>query len=185
LKPDEYISADLHLGHANLIKYGARDFKDCNEMDRVIIDNWNSVINRNTAVYILGDLVICNKRQAARYLKQLNGRKRLVIGNHDSVIKGELLKYFEWVKPYYESRTEDRTKVVMCHYPFLTWNKSHYGSWMLHGHSHGSLTVLPGRRMDVGIDTHPEFRPYSFTEIQIKMQELGIGVHDHHKLRTR
>jgi len=184
MKSDEFITADLHLGHTGLLKHGLRDFESTEAMDKAIITNWNTTVSENAAVYILGDFSLSPKGKIIEYLKQLNGRKRLILGNHDRNIRGDVLHYFEWIKDYYESKTEDGTKVVMFHYPLVTWNKSHYGSIHCHGHCHGSLSPLPGKRLDVGIDTHPEFRPYSFAEIQERINQLEVGLFDHHKLRV-
>ena len=35
--------------------------------------------------------------------------------------------------------------IVLCHYAMRVWQKSHYGAWMLYGHSHGTLPDNPGR----------------------------------------
>ena len=51
---NRYIS-DLHLGHANVIKFDNRPFKNLEEMHERIITNWNKVTNKNDTVYILGD----------------------------------------------------------------------------------------------------------------------------------
>jgi hypothetical protein len=42
--------------------------------------------------------------------------------------------------------------VVMCHYPFQEWDRSHYGSVHFHGHAHGALTKI-ANRLDVGADS--------------------------------
>ena len=47
--------ADLHIGHANVIKFDNRPYSDLNEMHNTIVDNWNRVVRGNDTVYILGD----------------------------------------------------------------------------------------------------------------------------------
>lgn len=117
-------------------------------------------------------------------LSRLNGNICLIKGNHDR-LKPEVRDRFCWVKDYYESKTEDGRKIVMCHYPFLTWNKAHHGAWMLHGHSHGNLRAPETTRMDVGIDTRDDFAPYSFDEIEKIMSKRSYLIVDHHKPRKR
>lgn len=50
-----YYISDLHIGHANAIKFDNRPFADVNEMNNAIIENWNSRVKSNDTVYILGD----------------------------------------------------------------------------------------------------------------------------------
>jgi|AntRauTorckE6833_2_1112554.scaffolds.fasta_scaffold00137_10 calcineurin-like phosphoesterase family protein len=75
--------------------------------------------------------------------------------------------------------------VCFHHYGARVWNKSHKGSWMLHGHSHGNLpdyeiNNTKFKTMDVGLDTHPQFRPYSMYEIKDIMKTREIIKIDHH-----
>ena len=76
--------ADLHLGHNNIIRHCNRPFKDVNEMDAVLIRNWNNTVRNDDDIYILGD--VCYTKgdiSTIDYLKRLNGRKYIIIGNHD------------------------------------------------------------------------------------------------------
>jgi calcineurin-like phosphoesterase family protein len=63
----------------------------------------------------------------------------------------------------------------------ISWHRMGYGSWMLHGHSHGNLTFKRGKMMDVGVDTNPELAPYSYREVEAVMQGLEFTQVDHHK----
>ena len=74
-----YAISDLHVGHENMaIKRG---FKDADEMFSVIKQKWNETINKRDTVWILGDLTM----EKGRYdwLDELNGIKKVVLGNHD------------------------------------------------------------------------------------------------------
>lgn len=207
MKNNEFVTSDTHFGHANIIKYSNRPFKDKDEMDEEMIRRWNEKIpQENAIVYFLGDIAFYrDHKKTVAVLNRLHGTKRLVKGNHDKKrLNPEVAKCFEWVKDYYESSTEDGVKVVMCHYPFLTWNKSHRDAWCLHGHSHGNLKpyhkviaeslregghhaaasfVLSNfnepRRLDVGVDTN-DFTPYSYAEVKAIMDKRGHVVVDHH-----
>jgi len=166
-----WFSSDLHLGHSNIIKHCNRPFKDVDEMDQTLIDNWNSRIGDRDRVYLLGDFTFKNVKGAQEYLDQLNGTIHFIKGNHDTkysslspssklVLLGE----------YHELRYNKR-KYVLCHYPFESWNGSYRGSIHLHGHCHGSLGVAdapdgfsgPGR-LDVGVDCH-NFYPISLEQV--------------------
>lgn len=107
---------------------------------------------------------------------------------------------FSSVSHYKEVKINGR-RFVMMHYAMGVWNDSHRGSIMLYGHSHGTLDALKpefadptwigdsyyiknARTMDVGIDTHPQFRPYSITEIIDIMKEKNVLLVDHHDGNT-
>ena len=82
-----YYIADTHFGHDNIRRLSNRPFETIEEMDNTIIDNWNSRVNDNDDIYILGDFSY-KSEDPILYLKQLIGRKHLIVGNHD----GKLLK---------------------------------------------------------------------------------------------
>lgn len=63
----------------------------------------------------------------------------------------------------------DGQYVVVCHYAMRTWPKSHYNSWQLYGHSHGSLLPL-GKQWDIGVDNN-NFYPVSFEKIKEIMKK--------------
>ena len=89
-----YIS-DLHIGHGNVLKFDQRPFFTLDEMHETIISNWNSVVNKNDDVYILGDFAWKNDI-GLEVLKQLKGNKFLILGNHDR-LNADMEKQFVWV----------------------------------------------------------------------------------------
>ena len=132
-----YIS-DLHFGHKNVIVYDHRSFVDVDEMDHVLIELWNARVCNDDHVYIVGDLCYKNDHPEQWYLRQLKGRKHLVIGNHDSrLLKNEeAMAYFESVEPLMRITDGDKD-IVLCHYPLACWNGEEHGSWHIYGHIHG------------------------------------------------
>jgi calcineurin-like phosphoesterase family protein len=158
--------ADTHFGHSNVIKYVNRPFADVDEMDEAMIANWNSVVKPNDEVYHLGDFAF---RDPYHYGPRLNGKKFLVPGNHDRKYLGELKKYFHILPTLYEMNHEKKT-LVMCHYAMRRWNKAHWGTYHIYGHSHGSLPG-EGRSFDVGVDCW-NFTPISWDMIVEKMEAI-------------
>ena len=78
-----YVISDTHFGHANIIKYCDRPFNDADQMDSMLIKNWNEIITPDDIVWHLGDFALKNKEKTINYFRRLNGRKMLVLGNHD------------------------------------------------------------------------------------------------------
>ena len=84
-----YIS-DLHLGHKNILKYDNRPWKTIEDMTIGVINNWNKVVSQKDDVYILGDFAFQNSYMTpfliTDVLSRLNGKKYLILGNHDTWI---------------------------------------------------------------------------------------------------
>jgi calcineurin-like phosphoesterase family protein len=57
----------------------------------------------------------------------------------------------------------DEHLLILCHYPFRTWNKMGKKAVNLHGHSHGKLKPLP-RQYDVGVDARG-LRPVTLSQL--------------------
>ena len=78
-----YFYSDPHFGHQNIIKYTNRPFKTVEEMDKKLIDNWNSIVNKDDKVFVLGDFCFGKKERVKQVVSKLNGMIVLIMGNHD------------------------------------------------------------------------------------------------------
>ena len=137
-----YYTADLHLGHANVIRHCDRPFRSVDEMDEALIQNWNSRVHRLDTVYIVGDLFFRNRRPCEECLAELKGRKHLITGNHDSswMKKTDWPGFFESVNSLLTMKDNGRL-VTLCHYPLMTWPDSRHDSYMVYGHIHNSTAA--------------------------------------------
>jgi calcineurin-like phosphoesterase family protein len=167
-----YYTADLHLGHENIIRHCNRPFSAVEEMDEHLISSWNSVVNPNDTVYILGDLIFRNKTPTEKYLSRLKGQKHLILGNHDRqwVKEADLGKYFKSVDKL-DQITDRNQRIIVCHYPLMSWDQMGRGSYMVHGHIHNGrgaiyfplLQQMPGL-LNAGVDVN-YFRLVMFPEL--------------------
>ena len=82
----KWITADTHFGHKNVIEYSNRPFDSVEEMDAELICRWNRVVGTHDTIYHLGDFALTTKKRKIEILKQLNGYKILIRGNHDKTI---------------------------------------------------------------------------------------------------
>lgn len=82
-EPKIFLIGDTHFSHRNIIKYCNRPFKDVDDMNEQLIKNWNEVVGANDIVYVVGDFALCGKNKIIEICQRLNGRKRLIMGNHD------------------------------------------------------------------------------------------------------
>ena len=79
-----FIVSDTHFNHKNIINLCNRPFSSVEEMNESIIKNWNSVVSKDDIVYHLGDFGFGNKTVISNFVSRLNGRIRLIKGNHDT-----------------------------------------------------------------------------------------------------
>lgn len=132
-----YYIADMHFGHANIIRHCDRPYDTTEEMDRDLIRRWNGAVSAADDVYILGDMIF-RAEDPGKYLKALNGHLHIVLGNHDKFLKNEgFRKYFTSIDPYKEMKDEGR-RVILFHYPIAEWNGMRHGAIHLYGHVHNS-----------------------------------------------
>jgi calcineurin-like phosphoesterase family protein len=142
-----FFTSDTHFGDHRVLNLYPRPFANVAEMDEGLIARWNAACGPDDEVWHLGDFARTAARAAA-ILPRLNGRKHLILGNNDPPPAAG----WESVGAYAEIEREG-VFLVLCHYPFRSWNRQHQGGWNLHGHSHGRLAPLP-RQHDVGVDAN-------------------------------
>lgn len=167
-----FFTSDLHIHHPSILRHCSErqeamgvTAEDLDGHDKWLIDLWNSTVERNDIVYILGDFSFANGKWTEKVLQRLKGEKHLIIGNHDkSSERVETSRYFRSMahikevvfKPIAHPFLESEFRVIMCHYPLVTWNNKHMGAVHCHGHAHGRLDDYneknPDLRVDVGID---------------------------------
>lgn len=136
-----YFIADTHFGHANVLSFDCRPFKTIEEHDSVIIDNWNNAVGISDDVWILGDISWHNPTATTQILRILNGKKHLIVGNHDGkLIKNrELQREFIEICDYKELDVGNGKILVLSHYPIPCFKNHYYGSYHLYGHVHNSF----------------------------------------------
>ena len=161
--------ADTHFGHEKVIEFCRRPFKNIEEMDEVIIKNWNEVVNHEDHVYILGDMIYRNKKEPSYYLKQLKGHKHLILGNHEEYLKKlkEPFKYFDTIDQYLDIVDKGR-RCILFHYPIASWNGMNRKVYHIHGHIHNNYHrgefLTHERALNAGVDIN-NFKPVKLEEL--------------------
>lgn len=220
-----FFCSDPHYGHRNLVrgistwedKSRTRDFKTLAKHDETLIKNINDTVGEDDVLICLGDWNFGPHNElvnyAIKFRRAINCKNvHLVFGNHDHHLRDshEILKlnlFKSTADLQYITVIEDmgsyciKTKVIACHYAMRVWDGAHKGSYMLYGHSHGSIDnqlpkfpdptwigdnyfVKNSKSMDVGFDAHPEFRPFSWQEIReiLSKREVTFNV-DYHGIK--
>ena len=134
-----YYISDLHFGHANVIRFDHRPFSGVEEMEEILVMNWNAAVRPGDTVHILGDFCWGKSDEWIRILRRLNGNKVLILGNHDlSQYPPALRQHFADIKDYKEIEDNGR-RVIMSHYPIMFYKHSNNRKYyMLCGHVHNT-----------------------------------------------
>lgn len=159
-----FLISDTHFGHKNIIEMTGRPFSSVEDMDEKLVNNWNSVVSKNDIVYHLGD-VFWNDYVAYKVMPQLNGKITFIFGNHDKPLK-KISKYFTehtYVNGFLELKQP--TRMVLCHYPLLSWNGACHGTWHFHGHTHNKPEGQSDRhRINVCVE-NIDYTPIELDEV--------------------
>lgn len=132
---DKWFISDTHAFHENIIKFCDRPFANASEMNEALVKNWNRVVGVNDNVYHLGDVFLGGSaKEQKEWFYSLNGRKRLVLGNHDKV-KSDAIHCFEKIDLWKGFKEENFTAV---HIP-LAQRSLRDGNYCVHGHEHNNL----------------------------------------------
>lgn len=172
---DTYVTSDLHLGHRNIFRFCSRRKElgeNIEDHDIEIVRRWNARVRNIDRVFLLGDVSFhTDYARNKQLLASLNGTIFLLPGNHDEfLLKGlGLVDRFEAILPPLLYQRIGKVGLVLSHYPVLEWQNSFHGSYMLHGHSHANHPESFWRRLDIGIDNHPQMAPWSLEEIHAKL----------------
>jgi calcineurin-like phosphoesterase family protein len=168
-----HVISDLHFGHANIMELMGRP-EGYNEM---IIDGWNSVVNKHDKVLVLGDVTFVNKVKTKAYFDQLKGMKYLVRGNHDG--HGErwfkdvgFIEIMDGQFKRFKNKYDEYQTVVFTHRPVLDLPDTWYN---IHGHLHGNdhRGEHPStRHFDVSVEPM-NYKPMRIYEVLKELNELN------------
>lgn len=138
-----FFVSDTHFNHANILKFLDKDgkrfrgdiFSSVEEMNEVMIQNWNNKVGQYDKIYHLGDVYFGSDEQADQILGRLNGKKRLIPGNHDEGYRGSpLYKHFEKIKGWFQDKDFIYTHIPMREDQIRSRNNAMRKN--VHGHIH-------------------------------------------------
>jgi calcineurin-like phosphoesterase family protein len=132
---DIWFISDTHFFHDNIIRFCARPFSNSTEMNEKMIENWNKMVRPQDKVYHLGDVAMgCTDKELAILLQRLNGHKRLIVGNHDTIKSPAIQNNFEKINLWAGQHDWGFTAMhVPNSIEQLPW-----GKYQVHGHIHNA-----------------------------------------------
>jgi calcineurin-like phosphoesterase family protein len=199
-----WIFSDPHYNHKNICRgvtnwrtedgrvpiTSTRDFPDLPSMNFAIVDAINHCAMPDDILICLGDWSFGGFDSIKEFWDRVMCKNiHLILGNHDSNIesnRGGSQGLFKSVT-HYNTLEIGQFKFRLMHYPIASWDGLNKGVMHLHGHCHlpTDLRFGKGQRMDVGLDGHPEFRPYNVYDevvplLRNRPKISDVGDYDHH-----
>ena len=158
---ETYFISDTHFGHSNLLRLVAARgdrFKSIEEHDAALEEAWNETVRPQDEVFHLGDLAFMNRRKLGALLKRLNGKKFLLMGNHDKLPSAFYAQHFKVLRqPFPWGRD-----VVLTHAPIHSMCLGGHWKKNIHGHIHESRVrrnyCLDNRYINVSVE-QIDFKP--------------------------
>lgn len=184
MSKNSFFISDLHLGHEKMLTFvqddgkPVRDFATLDDMHEHIVEKWNAVVRDCDTVYVLGDMFINYKRGFDTALR-LNGKKRLIMGNHD-IFDNRL---------YYKAGIEKLHAVRVMHGAAFTHVPVHPSAlndraWKVnvHGHTHTNFVMFDGavpqrdmRYINVSCEVL-NYEPLAIEDLRQHVWNLGLGL---------
>lgn len=201
--PEVWIFSDPHYNHKNICRgttnwrtmdgeipvEQTRDFTTLEKMNESILNGINENVGQDDILICLGDWSFGGFESIEEFRNRIICRNiHLVLGNHDHHIernRDDIQRLFTSVS-HYETLVISKKTFRLFHYPIQSWNGMNDGDIHLHGHVHlpPNRKFGQGKKMDVGIDGHPEFRPYNIMReivpIMDKRDVRSDMPNDHH-----
>jgi calcineurin-like phosphoesterase family protein len=176
---DIWVISDTHFNHANILNFTdysgnkVRPFASVEEMNETMIERWNEVVKPGDKIYHLGDVFFGSKDWIENNWSRLNGKKRLIVGNHDDIpyIVGQ--RMFEKVDMW---RMFTEFNILLTHVPVhnstLYEKRFKKSDAMLpmknvHGHIHSNASPV-GPYHCVCVE-QIDYRPINIEELRIKI----------------
>jgi calcineurin-like phosphoesterase family protein len=209
-------------------KEGCRDFDSLELMNECIIESINNTVSQEDVLIFVGDWSFGGKESIFDFRQRILCKEiYFIAGNHDDhIINDVTLPNCYWTiddmlrKPQegesgntpatalfsevheYLKIIVDKQEIILSHFPMVSWDHSYKGSWMIHGHCHGTLNnklniqwvgsnhwYTNGKIFDVGIDNlykyYGSYSPIEYQQLRVIMDQQKIISIDHHDNKTR
>lgn len=159
-----FLISDTHFGHANFLNFKdeegnkIRPFSSVEEMDALMIENWNRTVRPQDKVYHLGDF--CLNRKSIQIAKKLNGSIVLIKGNHDIFKLKDYAPFFKDIRVY---RVFPEWGILCSHIP--VHETQMFGKWLLNCHGHIHQKILSDFRYKNCCVEHTNYSPISLESI--------------------
>lgn len=157
-----FVTSDQHFGHDREFVWKARGFQSIDEMNEEYVRRWNETVDDEDDIYCLGDVMLGSTNNI-EFLKRLNGKIHIILGNHDTATREKMYRELPKVVEVAEVGVRLKFKkyhFVLTHYPMLTGNLEKESlkqmTLNLYGHTHQTSNFYNDMPFmyHVGVDSH-------------------------------
>lgn len=132
--PHVFLIGDLHFSHRRMVSaelsgQRLRPWTTVEAMDEALVERWNSVVQPEDKVYVLGDVAI--NRRGVGHLGRCHGRKHLILGNHDLFQLEQYAPFCQKITAYWQL-----DRFVLSHVPVHPQQLHTRFAGNVHGHLH-------------------------------------------------
>lgn len=157
---------DTHFDHRNIISYCNRPFLTVADMNKALVDNWNKVVRNEDKVIMNGDFALCGKERIIEIGLKLNGRKTLILGNHDGAS----------LKTYYDAGFEMVSKYpilvdeffIVSHMPQYVQENGVYVNVFAHVHDNPAFKDVSARSFCTSAE-RINYTPIEFEDMKARI----------------
>jgi len=151
---NRWFISDTHFFHENILTFEKDDghkcrseFSSVEEMNEIMVERWNARVKPGDKIWHLGDVALGLKGSEYEtklhpLLNRLNGRKDLVIGNHDKIKNKILQNHFRRIEYWKRYGDDDSSSFVLTHVPHRM-DQLRKTTVNIHGHIHDKLMDEP------------------------------------------
>ena len=174
--PNTFFIADTHFGHDAIMRYESRPFKNVEEQDALLIENWNRVVSDEDTVFLVGDFTAYGEEKSKDILSALKGKKVLVMGNHDTKTPAYYRSLgFEDAYPYpivYSNFW------IVSHEPLYINTNMPYANIYGHVHANPSYNSASPQSVCVSVE-RINYTPISMDAVKALVAEAQKAAGDH------
>ena len=177
-----WLSSDLHLSHDRAFIYEPRGFVSVEDMNTAIVERFNSVVEPEDELFILGDLMLGEyDEKNLSLIQSLNGKKTIIAGNHDTPRRRGLYETVLGIAPLDALyKKMNGYHCYLSHYPTITSNlekeslKQCTINFFGHTHQQDNFYKDIPYLYHVGVDSHdcyPVSIDQAIEDIKAKIKE--------------
>ena len=158
-----FVIGDNHFGDARILRYCRNDkFSNVDEMNRYMIEKWNSVVRNKDTVFINGDLSRYTDENDYKFISKLNGKKILIRGNHDNMnddvyTSNGIFKVYDYPIMY--------EYLLITHEPYFVNNNSPFVNVYAHVHNNANYKLVSSCGYCTSVEVN-DYTPVEMSAIQ-------------------